>query len=144
LKGIELSKVSSFIAATVAGVFLATANFAQAETSHLKWNKSTSKNRPFVVSENWDVHPDCSLRAYPVVKVTSQPKHATAKVGRGKFTIGRKLQKDSYYRCKSFNVSGTTVLYTPDRDFTGKDQLKLRVRYSTGDIHEIDVTVTVR
>ncbi len=129
---------------SVASIFALAAGAAEAGTTYLKWNKSTSRNVAFIVAEHWDVHPDCSLRGYPTAKVVSAPKHGTTKIGRGKFKLGRKFAKDPYYKCKSLTVSGTTIRYTPKPGFTGKDVLKVRATYSTGDVHVIDIVVTVR
>lgn len=140
-----MRKLSQLLGATLAALLLAfTVNGAEAKTTQLKWNKSTSKGRTFVVAEHWDVNRDCSVRAFPAAKVVSPPKHGKTKVGRGKIKLSSKYAKDPYYKCSSLIVSGTTIQYTPDPGFTGKDVLKIRVNYSTGDIHEIDVIVTVR
>jgi hypothetical protein len=143
-EGMELAKLRHILGATCASLLLAFTASVQAKTTHVQWNKSTSKGRPFIAGEHWDVNRDCSLRSFPTAKVISPPKHGTAKVGQGKVKIPRKHAKDPYYKCKSFNVSGTTVRYSPDPAFTGKDKLKVRVLFSTGDIHEIDITITVR
>jgi hypothetical protein len=143
--GAELRKLSQLLGATVGALLLAfTVNGAEAETTYLKWNKSTAKGRAFVLAEHWDVNQDCSVRAFPTAKIVSPPRHGKTKIGRGKITLARKYAKDPYYKCKSLTVSGTKIQYTPDRGFIGKDVLKIRAYYSTGDIHEIDIVVTVR
>jgi len=140
-----VGKLSRFLAVTSAALLFALAiGRAHADTTYLKWNKSTAKNVAFVVAEHWDVHPDCSLRGYPTAKVVSAPKHGTTKVGRGKFKLKGPFAKSPYYKCKSPTVSGTTIRYTPKPGFTGKDVLKVRATYSTGDVHVIDIVVTVR
>jgi hypothetical protein len=121
-----------------------TVNWAEAKTTYFKWNKSTSKGRAFVVAELWDVNRDCSVRAFPTAKVVSPPKHGDTKIGRGRIKVGKKLAKDLYYKCKPVTVTGTTIRYKPEAGFVGKDSLRIRVHYSTGDIHEIDIVVAVR
>jgi hypothetical protein len=116
----------------------------EAKTTQMRWNKSTTKGRSFVVAEQWDVHRDCSVRAYPVPKVILAPKHGKIRSGRGKITLGGRHKRDPYYRCSPVVVQGVKLHYTPAPGFTGKDFLKIQTRYSTGDVHVIEITVNVR
>jgi hypothetical protein len=117
---------------------------AEAKTTHLKLQKTTAKGKTFNASENWDLNQDCSVRAYPTAKVISAPTNGTAKIGPATFKLGSEFAKDPYYKCKSTTIKGTAVRYTPKPGFSGKDRLKLRVHYSTGDVYEIEIIITVR
>lgn len=136
---------SAKIAFAVAALFIAFAHAsAEAKTTYQNLQKTTTKGKAINASETWDLNQDCSVRAYPAVKVISAPTNGTTKVGRATFKIERKFSKDSYYKCKSFTVKGTAVRYTPKPGFSGKDKLKLRAHFSTGDVYEIKVVITVR
>jgi hypothetical protein len=140
-----MKRLVQYIAAAFAAVLIAFGPVtAEAKTTQLKWQKTTVKGKAFNVAENWDLNPDCSVRAYPAAKVISAPTNGTAKVGRATFKMGSKFAKDPYYKCKSTTIKGTAVRYTPKPGFSGKDRLKLRVHFSTGDVHEIDIVITVR
>lgn len=109
----------------------------------MRWNKSTAKGQSFVVAEQWDVNRDCNLRALPVPKIIVAPKHGRIKSGRGKIMVGSKYKRDPYYQCSPVVVQGAKLYYTPASDFTGKDFLNSN-RYSTGDVHVVEITVNVK
>lgn len=133
------------IAFVVSALFIAFSHAsAEAKTTYLKLQKTTTGGKAINASENWDLNQDCSVRAYPAAKVISAPTNGTTNVGRATFKMGSKFAKDPYYKCKSTTIKGTAVRYTPKPGFSGKDKLKLRVHFSTGDVYEIEIVITVR
>jgi hypothetical protein len=133
------------LAFALAAMFIAFAHVsAEAKTTYLKLQKTTSRGKAIEASENWDLNQDCSVRAYPAAKIISAPTNGTTKVGRATFKMGSKFANDPYYKCKSTTIKGTAVRYTPKPGFIGKDRMKLRVHFSTGDVYEIDIGISVR
>ena len=110
--------------------------------SHLSWTKTTSSGKPVLLSEHYQVDPNCTFLAPPPVQIVSGPAHGTTKIEPAK--VYPSFKPDNVrYRCNSVLGDGLRVYYTPSPDYKGDDQVVVRSDFGGGKTNEITVSITV-
>lgn len=114
-------------------------------TENVKTTKltlNTLNGKAVRVGSAWHINPDCTVLAVPDVKVLQPPAHG--KLSIEKAATFPKSNSEIYRKCNSHKVMGRVTYYTPDKGFTGKDRMKLRVSYINGVFDDGVITVNVK
>jgi hypothetical protein len=93
---------------------------------------------PFV-----QMNPDCSLHGNATAKVTSRPRHGKAFVAQREGNV-RYPPDSGYPQCNGRRVTGTMVVYVPNRGFRGEDRLKFIMIVPGGERRNYDFRLVVQ
>ncbi|WP_421912649.1 hypothetical protein [Mesorhizobium sp.] len=107
------------------------------------WTKTTTSGKPVLLSEHYQVDPNCTFLAPPSVQVLSGPDHGTIKIEQAK--VFPSFTADNVrYKCNSILGNGVRVYYTPNPDFKGEDQVEIRSGSTDGGTTDLTVRIAVK
>jgi hypothetical protein len=131
-------------ASTILFLFLAGCSTSSGgSVSHLSWTKTTSSGKPVLLSDHYQVDPNCTFLTPPPVQIVSGPAHGTTRIELAK--VYPSFKPDNVrYKCNSVQGNGIRVYYTPSPGFKGDDQVVVRSDFGGGETNEITVGITVK
>jgi hypothetical protein len=88
-----------------------------------------------------NVNGDCTSGGSVTVRVVSGPSSGAIRMAQN---VGYGHFGGDYQQCNAVKVMGESVIYTPQRGFTGTDSVQLDVFYPNGVERVVTFTITVK
>jgi hypothetical protein len=134
-----MKSATAIILGTLALAGCQQAGGARIVTANVETTSTKSQRLNFFTSLN----PDCTSRGRTEVRVVTPPMNGSIKIAY-ESDFPRYSAVSQRYECNRRRVTGTSVVYTPRRDFQGQETIVVEGFYPTGQLDRVTHTVNVR
>jgi hypothetical protein len=123
-----------------AGPATAPANAGPATLPPVRFNRIATTGNTLIIGTFANTNPDCTATGRTFVRVSRNPNHGIVAMREGLVFSSFSKRPE----CNSHKTQGATVEYTPNRGFTGSDEVELDVISQTGFETSVTYAITVK